>query len=370
MGFVIDMFSQTITISIFVIVMMLIIEYVNVVTKGTFSDRLTKHKKSQIVIAALLGVIPGCLGTYTCVSLYTHNILSIGALTATMIATSGDEAFFLLSMDMPNAILMFVFLFIIAIVVGWLVDTFRKCEPQVIADHSIGTMQSEHYFHKSIKPYIHQLRRISFHRAILLFGIIGFAYLLISGSVGHSHLKDNVESHIVHHDEHNHDAHHCHDEHEGFEFNWFNTTLIVSLILLFVIVIHVPDQFLTQQLWEHILKKHFLKISLWTLGALLVINFVLSNITIEDFITTHIWVVLIVALLVGIIPESGPQMIFVTMFVSGTIPLSILMANSIVQDGHGSLPLFAESPKSFIFVKVINVLIGGVIGTLGLLLGF
>jgi hypothetical protein len=74
--------------------------------------------------------------------------------------------------------------------------------------------------------------------------------------------------------------------------------------------------------------------------------------------------------LVGIIPESGPHLIFVILFASGSIPISILLASSIVQDGHGSLPLLAESPKGFLKVKLINILVGLIAGFSGLMLGF
>jgi len=46
------------------------------------------------------------------------------------------------------------------------------------------------------------------------------------------------------------------------------------------------------------------------------------------------------------------------MFFAGQIPFSILLANSIVQDGHGALPLLAESKKSFIYMKLINMIVG------------
>jgi len=75
-------------------------------------------------------------------------------------------------------------------------------------------------------------------------------------------------------------------------------------------------------------------------------------------------------LLVGIIPESGPHLIFLTLFATGSIPLSIFLANSIVQDGHGALPLLAESGKGFIKMKVVNLIIGALVGCLGLIFGF
>jgi hypothetical protein len=45
----------------------------------------------QYLIAAALGAIPGCLGAYAVVALYAHRKVTLGALVATMIATSGDE---------------------------------------------------------------------------------------------------------------------------------------------------------------------------------------------------------------------------------------------------------------------------------------
>ena len=78
-----------------------------------------------------------------------------------------------------------------------------------------------------------------------------------------------------------------------------------------------------------------------------------------------IWM-LVIAVLIGIIPESGPHLLFLTLFINGTIPFSILIASSIVQDGHGALPLLAESRKSFIYMKGINVVVGFIVGFIGL----
>jgi hypothetical protein len=76
------------------------------------------------------------------------------------------------------------------------------------------------------------------------------------------------------------------------------------------------------------------------------------------------------ALIIGIIPQSGPHIIFVTLFAGGTIPFSVLLVNSIVQDGHGAIPLLAESPRSFILLKAIKLGLGILAGATGLLLGF
>ena len=71
---------------------------------------------------------------------------------------------------------------------------------------------------------------------------------------------------------------------------------------------------------------------------------------------------LVFAVLVGIIPESGPHLVFVTLFAAGTLPFGILLASSIVQDGHGMLPMLAVSRRGFILVKLINILVGLIVG--------
>ncbi len=117
-------------------------------------------------------------------------------------------------------------------------------------------------------------------------------------------------------------------------------------------------------------KKHFLRIFLWTVGALTVITLLLHFVDIEPWLKENHLIILAVALLVGIIPESGPHLLFVTLYFSGQIPFSILLANSIVQDGHSALPLLAESKRSFLWVKAINTLIGLIFGLLGYWMNF
>ena len=73
-------------------------------------------------------------------------------------------------------------------------------------------------------------------------------------------------------------------------------------------------------------------------------------------------IVLIFAILIGIIPESGPHIIFITLFAQGIIPFYVLLVNSIVQDGHSTLPLLAHNKMDFLAAKGINVAVGIITG--------
>ncbi|HER43820.1 MAG TPA: hypothetical protein ENO08_05115, partial [Candidatus Eisenbacteria bacterium] len=81
------------------------------------------------------------------------------------------------------------------------------------------------------------------------------------------------------------------------------------------------------------------------------------------------WFVLLAACLAGLIPQSGPHLIFVTLFAGGYIPMSVLLAGSIVQDGHGMLPVLAYSRRVFVLIKAINLLFGLLIGAAAMAAG-
>ncbi|NJK94465.1 MAG: hypothetical protein HC905_05615 [Bacteroidales bacterium] len=168
------------------------------------------------------------------------------------------------------------------------------------------------------------------------------------------------------HLDHTPDAH----GHEEAGWHWEEFIFFLVSIIGLGLILVVKDHFLEEHIWGHIIKKHFLKIFLWTFGALLVIHLLIDHIDLEQWMKTNVYIILVIAVLVGIIPESGPNLVFVIFYFNGTLPFSILLANSIVQDGHGALPLLAESKKSFFVMKMINMVIAFLAGLAGLWMNF
>jgi hypothetical protein len=133
----------------------------------------------------------------------------------------------------------------------------------------------------------------------------------------------------------------------GLSWDWKKLTFTVGAGFALFVVLTVPDHFLEQHLWEHVMKRHLLRVFLWTFGVLLVMHYLKGYIDIEAWIQANLFLVLIIAVLIGIIPESGPHLVFVTLFAQGTLPFAILLANSVVQDGHGTLPLLRSLAAPF-----------------------
>ena len=379
---VIEALRNAVLITGLVVVMMMMIESLNIESRGMVFKGLKKTKFGQVVIASLLGSIPGCMGGFATVSLYTHRMFSFGALVAMMIASSGDEAFVMLAMIPEQALILFAVLFVLAILVGVGVDFVhdrihsKKCDKH---DHSDCGAESEcHDGYVVHTPECHddtagsgvedkdrkdQKRHYGWKRMLMFAGLAVFIAALATGRLGHDH-----SAHAGH--DHGHEGHvhteaceHGHHHHEedisshGIDLlneDWRNVLFAgLSVIVLFVLLF-ASDHFVEGHLWEHIVKRHLPTIFAWTSGVLLVLGFALQYVEIDHWISDNTALMILLATLIGIIPESGPHLIFVTLFATGAVPFPVLLASSISQDGHASIPLLAESRKSFAWAKLIN----------------
>ena len=270
-----DVLRESISITLLVMAMMLLIELVNVSSHGHFFTKLNDSRFGRVLFGAVMGLVPGCLGGFATVSLYSHRMLTFGALVAMMIASSGDEAFVMLAMFPGKALILFAVLFVIAIVVGLLVDLMpaKGGKPACEVSYSLHESDMEEHHHKLL------------------------------------------------------------DKH-----------------------------FWKEHMWNHVIKKHALSIFLWTFGALLVIRLGMHYFDLETWVRDNMALVILLAVVVGIIPDSGPHLVFVSLFASGMAPFSVLLANSICQDGHSSLPLLAENKKGFVQAKLINCAVAAIVG--------
>ena len=122
------------------------------------------------------------------------------------------------------------------------------------------------------------------------------------------------------------------------------------------------DHFVEEHLWEHIVCHHLPAIFLWTFGTILTIGIIMSYFDITTWISDNTILMILLAAAIGIIPESGPHLVFVSLYAAGVVPLPVLLASCISQDGHASLPLLAQSRGAFLKAKLINVCVAIIAG--------
>jgi hypothetical protein len=261
-----SIFKESVKITFFVGLMMILVDWVNVVTKGKLPQLIKGGLWRQYVGASFLGAAPGCLGAFMSITLYVHGLLTFGAIVGAMIATSGDEAFVMLALFPGKALFLFGLLFLMGIGFAWLVD---RIAPRLRITPCESCKLQE--FHPKRYSWGHYLR-----------------------------------------------------EHVG----------------------------------NHIVKKHLWQVLIMTFFALLFIHAGLKYWNLKEFVSQNLVWVLLVSSLVGIIPESGPHLVFVMMYAQGLIPFSVLLTSSFVQDGHGMLPLFSFTVRDSVLIKLFNLIFG------------
>jgi hypothetical protein len=335
-----DVLKEALMISGFILMMMLVLEFINVTTKGRWQKRLTQNAFVQHLLASLLGSSPGCLGAFAASSMYSHGVLSFSALLAAMLATYGDATFFLLAEFegkglWKEAAILFAVLFALGMMTMFFTKWLSKGLFSAAGhNHDHGFDVHEHDMSHGLgwTSFVNQWKSCSAVRGLLVFFLGGFLVAVLVGELGPQ------------------------------EWGWEKWTLVITTLAGLVIGTIAPEHFLQDHLWNHIVKVHILRIFAWTFGALLLGELLIENLELRQFILNHPGSMLFVACLVGLIPLSGPQFIFVVLFASGLIPFSILLTNAVVQDGDGMLPLLAHSRKAFMQVKLIKVGVALVIG--------
>ena len=324
---------ESVTITIFVFSMMVFVDWLNVRSRGGMTTALRGRKWREYILSSFLGSTPGCLGAFMNVSMYVHGLIGFGALVGGMIATSGDESYVMLAKFPKQALLLFGGLFVAGIVFGalsdWLakqfgITTCEECHLQQVHEDALEThgwkLLRENLYHPTAL------------RVLFLLLMVGLLVIAAFGVVGPK------------------------------TWNWMRITLVILLGLGTVLGMSGSEHYLREHIIGHVLRRHTVRVFLWTFGVLLVLSFLPSQGTVEAFIRGHIWLIFLSAGFLGIIPESGPHMIFVMMFASGMIPFSVLFVSSFVQDGHGMLPLLSVSVKDSLRVKAFNLVFGLAVG--------
>jgi hypothetical protein len=343
-----DVLRNAAFITALVVVMLLLVEYLSAVIGRRKHLIAGKSAIVQTAVGALLGAIPGCVGGFAAVSLYSQGALGTGALLAAFTATMGDEALAMLSIFPSQALLLQAVLLVIALVVGVCVNKYVKNINYVNKLCAFNTCR--YHCHAAIHGNLwRSICHISMRRALLAAGLLVCILAVPLGLLEHSHP---------------HSEHFLHYKNSGFFISegWINVVFALLSCIALVIVMAVEHHFLVEHLWRHVIVRHFCRIFLWALGALLVVAVLEHYTQAQTWLSRNQWMALTAAILIGIIPASGPHFVFVALFASGSISMPILFASMLVQDGHAGLPLLSASKRMFIIVKTIKILLAAILG--------
>ena len=130
------------------------------------------------------------------------------------------------------------------------------------------------------------------------------------------------------------------------------------------------SHFMKEHVYGHILKEHIPKLFLWIFVPLTLVDLLIQNFDFASFISgMPVFALIVFAALVGIIPESGPHLIFLILYTKGLIPFSVLLVSTLSQDGHGLLPLLSHTLKDTLYVQIFTTIFSLAVGLILIALG-
>ena len=117
-------------VSVFVGFTLLIFIGLDSYSKFNIENFLIKTKKFHVIIAALLGMLPGCGGAIIIVTQYIQGRISFGSLIAVLTATMGDAAFLLLAIEPTTGLFIFSIGAVVGMISGYIVDYIHGVDYQ------------------------------------------------------------------------------------------------------------------------------------------------------------------------------------------------------------------------------------------------
>lgn len=140
------------------------------------------------------------------------------------------------------------------------------------------------------------------------------------------------------------------------------------------IEIHVEEagakHFLREHVYRHIIKQHIPGLFLWIFFTLLALRLLMGRFDFATILPQNKLLLMLLAAGIGMIPESGPHLVFLTLYARGLIPFSVLLVSTLSQDGHGLLPLLSysvrDTAKVQIFTTSFSLAVGLVLHLLGI----
>lgn len=344
---------------------------INYKTNGNFTYIISNNKKLQPLIGGLIGSIPGCGGTLAIMPLYIQKKLSFGAIVASLISSMGDAAFILIASNFKLYIFVTVIGLITGVITGYIVDLFNlelklnlkspKCK--TLGRGSLASNSYNKYdeldrvahHHGNINKFAYIITHGVGYKLYIAILLIGFVFMTIA----HSGISSSIVEKI-----------HSLEE----------LIAILGIVSSVIYMICFKKVFKNSNSEEEENKKGSLKevlihsvgeisfVITWIFIAYIVYDLSVILIGGEEYISNFVLYTGIVSVLIGallgLIPGCGVQIVLLSFYLKGNVPLGAVIANSISQDGDALFPLIAMDKKSALWATILTTIPALVVGVI------
>ena len=294
---------------------------------------LSRSGKWQVPLAAALGALPGCGGAIIVVTNYVSGRLSFGAVMATLTATMGDAAFLLIAKEPVTGLIVMAVGLIVGIISGYIVDFIHGTDflrPEITEDQIDDIDQQR----PQAPRFMNRLWLIALVPGVV-FGLLGAFQIDLDSKLATNLIAEPVTI-----------------------FGFLAGCLCFGMWLL-------PQFFKKSEtgkanspsvIDQTITDTNF--VTGWVIIAFLIFEvsiFATGYELATLFEGLAIWVPLM-AVLIGLLPGCGPQILVTTLYLSGAVPLSAQIGNAVSNDGDALFPALALAPKAALMATIYSTI--------------
>ncbi|MBW3694673.1 hypothetical protein EK599_03145 [Vibrio sp. T187] len=303
-------------------------------------------RSHQVVFASMLGALPGCGGAIVVTTQFINGRVGFGSVVAVLTSTMGDAAFLLLASSPKVGFGIILMGIVVGSISGLIVNLFHAdnfLRPKTNNDQ----IESKDVAHSKLEDKAINLQGLFWKWLLLPATIIA---LLDSFQVDVNQLFQLQES----------------------TMEWTGAILAVSSMLLWSLTKDIKDYQSTVAEDKKSLSSHPLQktaqdtnfVSAWVIMAFMLfeLSIFFTHLDLVALVSGWgIWMPL-VGLAVGLLPGCGPQILVTSLYLSGVMPLSAQISNSISNDGDALFPAIAMAPKAAAVATIYSALPALIVG--------
>ena len=324
-GTLVDAYLQ---VSVFVGFTLFIFIGMDALTKFNISYILDKTKKYHVVMASLLGALPGCGGAIVVVTQYIQGRISFGSLVAVLTATMGDAAFLLLAAEPLTGFFIFGLGAFVGIISGYIVDQI----------HGVNYLQGD----SKIKVEFEKISKNFVSKFNIFWTLIFIPGFVIGLFVAFQQDVDQLLS-IP----------------DGLSIV-YSIGAAGAILCIFMWSLNPLSDFQCSTDRSRNLLSRVVDttnfVTTWVICGFLAFEIFMyfTEYNLKTFFEIWLPFVPLMAVLFGFLPGCGPQIVVTTFYLNGFIPLSAEIGNAISNDGDALFPAIALTPKAAIIATLYS----------------
>ena len=317
-------------VSVFVGFTLFIFIGLDALTKFNISYILDNTKKYHVVMASLLGALPGCGGAIVVVTQYIQGRISFGSLVAVLTATMGDAAFLLLAAEPLTGLFIFGLGAFVGIISGYIVDQIHG------VNYLQGNPKIKIEFEKISKNFVSKFN--IFWTLIFIPGFVVGLFVAFQQDVDQLlSIPDGLS--IV-----------------------YSIGAAGAILCIFMWSLNPLSDFQCSTDRSRNLLSRVVDttnfVTTWVICGFLTFEIFMyfTEYNLKTFFEIWLPFVPLMAVLFGFLPGCGPQIVVTTFYLNGFIPLSAEIGNAISNDGDALFPAIALTPKAAIIATLYSAI--------------